>query len=164
MITAVIRSTGDAAALAATLALLIPAVAEGVVGHAVLVGDAEDDVAVRFADETGASYVRAGPAAAWRSGAEAARGDWLLLLDAGDLPEPHWLAGIERHLLAAPGAPALLPLSGFGALPERLALLLAGRAIRAGLLAPKPQILAGRLARVPRRLRVRRERAAVGGA
>ena len=59
MITAVIRANRDAEALAATLSVLIPAVAKGVVGHAVVIGDGDDDAIERLAEETGASYVKA---------------------------------------------------------------------------------------------------------
>lgn len=166
MITAVIRANRDAEALAATLSVLIPAVAKGVIGHAVVIDDADDAAIARLADETGASYVRAkktaGNGEAWSSGVAQARGDWVILLEAGDLPEPQWTPSIERHLLTAATRPALMPLRGMAAaLREWGAVSLRSRGVRAGLLAPKKQILSGRLARAPRRLTVRRERAAL---
>lgn len=161
MITAVIRANRDAEALAATLSVLIPAVARGVIGHAVVIDDGDDAAIARLADETGASYVRAQNCEAWSSGAAQARGDWVILLEAGDLPEPSWTPSIERHLLTAAARPALIPLRGMAAaLREWGAVSLRSRGVRAGLLAPKTQILSGRLARAPRRLSVRRERAA----
>jgi len=160
MITAIIRSKGDAEALAATFAVLIPAVAGGVIGHAVVVDEGDTAEIARLADETGASYVRASNGEAWASGVAQARGDWVILLEAGDLPEPHWLQSIERHLLMAATAPALLPLRGMAsALREWGAISLRSRQVRAGLIAPKKQILSGRLASSPRRLTVGRERA-----
>ena len=55
---------------------------------------------------------------------------------------------------------AAAPLRGMAAaLREWGAVSLRSRGVRAGLLAPKKQILSGRLARAPRRLSVRRERA-----
>lgn len=161
MITAVIRANRDAEALAATLSVLIPAVAKGVIGHAVVVDDGDDAAIARLADETGASYVKAKNGEAWTSGVAQARGDWVILLEAGDLPEPQWTPSIERHLLTAATRPALMPLRGMAAaLREWGAVSLRSRGVRAGLLAPKKQILSGRLARAPRRLTVRRERAA----
>ncbi|WP_129158647.1 hypothetical protein [Bosea sp. Tri-44] len=160
MITAVIRSNRDAEALAATLSVLIPAVAQGVIGHAVVIDEADDAAIERLADETGASYVRAKNGEAWSSGVAQARGDWVILLEAGDLPEPQWTPSIERHLLTMAMRPALMPLRGMAAaLREWGAVSLRSRHVRAGLLAPKTQILSGRLARAPRRLTVRRERA-----
>lgn len=159
MLTAVIRANGDAEALAATLAVLIPAVAGGVIGHAVVIDDAGDAMVARLAEETGASYVRAGNGEAWSRGVAEARGDWVLLLEAGDLPEPQWAPSIERHLMTAATTPALMPLRGIAAaLREWGAISLRARGVRAGLVAPKAQILSGRLARSPRRLAVRRRR------
>lgn len=160
MLTAVIRAPGSVQALAATFAVLIPAVAEGFLGHAVVVDTAGANDIERIADATGASYLRAGNAEGWHLGAKEARGDWLLLLDAGDVPQLNWAQAVERHLLVAPDAPALLPLRGFAAsLRERAAISFGGRRLRAGLAAPKGTVLAGRLGHTPRRLSVGRERA-----
>lgn len=159
MLTAVIRANGRAEALAATLSVLIPAVADGVIGHAVVIGTEEDGETERLADATGASYVAARNGASWSLGVEQARGDWVFLLEAGDLPEPHWVAGVERHLLLAAALPALMPLRGLAALREWGAVSLRSRRVRAGLIAPKKQLLSGRLPASPRRLAVRRERA-----
>lgn len=160
MLTAVIRANGDAEALAATFAVLIPAVAGGVIGHAVVIDEGGDATVARLADETGASYVAAKNGEAWTRGVAEARGDWVLLLEAGDLPEPQWAPSIERHLMTAAATPALMPLRGMAAaLREWGAISLRSRGVRAGLIAPKTQILSGRLARSPRRLTVRRRRA-----
>jgi len=160
MLTAVIRADGPARALAATFSALIPAVAEGFLGHAVVVdADGEGEVE-RLADATGATYVRAAVPESWHAGAAQARGDWLLLLSAGDILQPNWIQATERHLLLAPDRPALLPLSGVAAgLKERAALSFGPRRLRAGLVVPKGLVLAGRLNAAPRRLSVRRERA-----
>lgn len=84
----------------------------------------------------------------------------MILLEAGDMPDQQWTPNIERHLLTAAATPALMPLRGVAAaLCEWGAISLRSRAVRAGLLAPKAQILSGRLARAPRRLAVRRRRA-----
>lgn len=162
MLTAVIRADGPAAALAATFSVLIPAVADGFLGHAVVV-DAEGSVEIeRLADATGASYLRAGGAEGWHLGAAQARGDWLILLDSGDVPQPQWAQAVERHLLLAPEAPALLALRGVaGSLRERAAISFGARRLRAGLVVPKGLVMAGRLDGAPRRLTVRRERAAL---
>ncbi|MBN9444990.1 glycosyltransferase family A protein [Bosea sp. (in: a-proteobacteria)] len=160
MLTAVIRAPGSAHALAATFSVLIPAVADGFLGHAVVVDTRGENDLERIADATGASYLRAGAAEAWQGGAAAARGDRLLLLDAGDVPQLHWVEAVERHLLTAPGIPALLPLRGLGrSLRERAAIICEPRALRPGLVVPKGAAILGRLAASPQRLPVGRERA-----
>ncbi len=160
MLTAVIRVDGSAEALAATFSILIPAVADGFLGHAVVVDAAGQADVERLADATGASYLRAGGAEGWHRGAAEARGDWLFLLDAGDVPQPHWAQAVERHLIVAPDMPALIPLRGFaGSLRERAVISFGPRRLRPGLILPKGHGLAGRLAAAPRRLSVKRERA-----
>lgn len=159
MLTAVIRADGSPQALAATLAVLIPAVAEGFLGHAVIVDAAGSADIERIADGTGAHYLRGG-VEAWQRGAAEARGDWILLLDAGDVPQPHWVQAVERHLLLAPNRPALIPVEGAAAsLRERAAVAFGGRRLRAGLVVPKSAAQSGHLARAPKRLAVRREKA-----
>lgn len=159
MLTAVIRADGPASALAATFAVLIPAVADGFLGHAVVVDAGGEKEIERLADVTGATYLRAGAAEGWHLGAAQARGDWLLLLSAGDIPQLNWTQAIERHLMLVPDSAALMPLRGFAAsLRERAALSFGPRRLRPGLIAPKGLILAGRLNAAPRRLNVRRER------
>lgn len=160
MLTAVIRAEGSANALAATFSLLIPAVADGFLGHAVIVDAGSHGEIERMADATGASYLRAGGAEGWHLGAAQARGDWLILLDAGDVPQPHWAQAVDRHLILAPETPGLIALRGFaGSLRERAAISFGARRLRAGLVLPKNTVLAGRLDAAPRRLPVRRERA-----
>lgn len=159
MLTAVIRADGSPQALAATLSVLVPAVAEGFLGHAVIVDPAGNLEIERIADATGARYLSGG-GEAWQRGAGEARGDWIVLLDAGDVPQTHWVETAERHLLLASGQPALIPLEGgVASLRERAAVAFAGRQLRPGLILPKAVAQAGRLGRRPKRLPVRRARA-----
>ncbi|KRE17990.1 hypothetical protein ASE63_02035 [Bosea sp. Root381] len=161
MLTAVIRVDLSAEALAATFSVLIPAVAEGFLGHAVVIDATGLPEIERMADATGASYLRAGSAGDWHLGAAQARGDWLFLLAAGDVPQAHWPQAVERHLILSADAPALVPLRGIvGSLRERASLAFGPRGLRPGLVVPKRQVMAGRLDAAPRRLAARRERAA----
>ncbi|WP_293813274.1 hypothetical protein [uncultured Bosea sp.] len=160
MLTAVIRSDGSQQALAATLAVLIPAVAEGFLGHAVLVDTVGASETERAADATGARYLRASREQAWQEGAAQARGDRLVLFESGDVPQAHWVQAVERHLLVAAGEPALIASRGVVAsLRERIAFSIGGRPLGAGLVMPRTMALAGRLDRAPVRLPVLRERA-----
>lgn len=159
MLTAVIRVAGSAEALAATFSVLIPAVAEGFLGHAVVIDTRGEADVERLADATGASYLRAGGAEGWHLGAAQARGDWLLLLESGDVPQAHWAQAVERHLILSPDAPGLIPLRGVaGSLRERAAISFGPRRLRPGLIVPKGHVLGGRLEAQPKRLSVRRER------
>lgn len=161
MLTAVIRAAGSANALAATFSVLVPAVAEGFLGHAVVIDAAGASEIEHLADAMGASYLRVDNDEGWHLGAALARGDWLILLDAGNAPQPHWMQAVERHLLLRPDRAALIPLCGLvGAWGERAAVAMRARSLRAGLVLPKSAGLAGRLGAAPRRLSVKRERAA----
>ena len=162
MLAAIIRSHGSSDALAATVSALIPAVAEGFLGHAVIV-EAEKIAAVeKLVDATGASLVMAPSSQAWQAGAQAARGDWLLLLDAGDMPKLDWARHVERHLIASGGRAALLPSDiVWAALIERASVIFNQRALRPGLLASAREVRAGQLDAASRRLAVGRERAQV---
>ncbi|MFN3673793.1 MAG: hypothetical protein ACK4VM_17955, partial [Bosea sp. (in: a-proteobacteria)] len=73
MLTAIIRADASASALAATLSVLIPAVADGFLGHAVVVAAGGDREIETIADATGADYLVAGDSEAWRLGANQAR-------------------------------------------------------------------------------------------
>jgi hypothetical protein len=160
MLTAVIRSDGFHEALAATLATLIPAVAQGFLGHAVIVDTAGTVETQAVADATGARYLRAEPGRAWREGAAHARGERLVLLDAGDAPQAGWIEVVERHLLVAPRRAGLIPLAGIvAALRERAVFSFGGRGLGPGLVLPRAMALAGRLDHAPVRLPVLRERA-----
>jgi hypothetical protein len=154
MLTAVVRMRGEAQGLALTLSSLVPAVAEGLMNHAVVVLDRPDGLAERIADAMGATMLIS-PADPWSTGAGAARGDWVLLLNAGEEPLPGWIGAVERHLLlqsAARRRPALLPLSGgLEGWRERLSLLtaraLARSGAHAGLIAAREAVASG--ARLP---------------
>jgi hypothetical protein len=162
MLTAVIRVDGSAEALAATFSVLIPAVADGFLGHAVVIDAVGRQDVERLADATGANYLRAGGADGWHRGAAEARGDWLFLLEAGDVPQSHWAQAVERHLILAPERAALIPLRGVaGSLRERAAVSFGPHRLRPGLIVPKGHALAGHLGAAPRRLSVKRERAVV---
>jgi hypothetical protein len=109
MITAIILADDDIEALGATLASLVPAVARGVLRDAVVVdGSSGKDVAV-IADAAGTAYRRSAGGDPWRLGAELGRGNWFLLLESGDVPDPAWISEAERFLMVAgpPGARAI---------------------------------------------------------
>lgn len=102
MITVLVRVTHGPEALAVTLSALVPAVAEGLVGDAVILSDRHDDTLAMVADAAGATLVVAREAS-WAEGAKAARRDWLLCLDDGDIPQDGWIRVLDRFVsLAGP--------------------------------------------------------------
>lgn len=161
MLTALIHAKTTSGALAVTLSSLVPAVAEGLVSHAVVVMAAADPDAERIADAMGASVVIA-PSGHWQAAALTARGAWVLLLEAGETPGHDWIAAIEQHLLLQSSAhqrPALLPSAGFSAaFGERLAVMATPHRLRSGLVSPRSAVADGGSGGVPVQLTASRKR------
>ena len=101
MITALIRVRHGPEALAATVEALVPAVAAGLIGDAVILVAREDATVAKVADAVGASLVVAADGS-WELGAQAARRDWLLCLDDGDIPQEGWIRILDRFVSLAP--------------------------------------------------------------
>lgn len=151
MLTVLVQSNSTPGALAATLSALVPAVAEGLVSHAVvmLIGNSPDSE--RIADAMGATIVRTRDDKpqdqTWRAAAQVARGDWILLLEAGEVPGHGWIGCIERHLMlqtSASSRSAILPLAGgLERMIERIRLLIGTGRPSSGMVAPRRQFMAG---------------------
>lgn len=164
MISVLIRVPGDAAApLGLTLESLIAGVVRGLVGDAVVLCAPDAREVATVADAVGATVVaRAPDAAGWAHAAAHARGQLVLMLDAGDVLAEPWIPVVERHLALAPMSAACLPRVGEG-MPGRIrAALLAlvrPREPGPGILAPRQAVAAGRLPEGrPHLLRARIER------
>ncbi|RDI55140.1 glycosyltransferase family 2 protein [Microvirga subterranea] len=97
MITVLVRVTRGPEALAVTLSSLVPAVAAGLVGDAVILAPREDDTVARVADASGATLIVT-EENSWKAGAEAARRDWILCLDDGDIPREGWIRVLDRFV------------------------------------------------------------------
>ncbi|MGO4574042.1 hypothetical protein [Microvirga sp. 2TAF3] len=156
MITALIRVEHGPEALAVTLSALVPAVAAGLVGDAVILAETQDENVDKVADAAGAVLVVTGEEP-WKEGARAARHDWLLCLDDGDIPQEGWIRVLERFV--ALGAPE----GGSGRLRrQREGLLRAGadglrailnrRGVRAGDLVHRRVLMENGRVRAPVRL------------
>jgi hypothetical protein len=102
MITALIVAERGGEALGLTLASLVPAVVAGLVGDAVLIAPRPDPSVAAIAEGVGASLVvlpqRSDP---WHAGAAAARRDWLLCLEDGDVLTEGWMRSVDRFLASA---------------------------------------------------------------
>lgn len=103
MITALVLA-GRPEALALTLSALVPGVVDGLIGDAVVLSDAADPDLVEVVEATGATLVALAPDDdPWRAGARAARRDWLLCLEAGDVPADGWVRTLDRFVAIGAG-------------------------------------------------------------
>ncbi len=162
MITALIRVRQGPEALAVTLSALVPAVAAGLVGDAVILSERQDDALAAVADAAGATLIVAEDSS-WRAGVGAARRDWLLCLDDGDIPQEGWIRVLDRFvsLNRSEHGLARLRRQRAGMLKVTLDAVsgLVGRtSIRAGDLVHRRVLLSGSKARAPVRLQATIER------
>jgi hypothetical protein len=162
MITVLVRVTHGPEALAATLSALVPAVAAGLVGDAVILAGRPDEGVSRVADAAGATLIVAQDAS-WRAGASAARRDWLLCLDDGDIPQEGWIRVLERFVGLGGQERGLARLRRQNSIRGALAALLRRSSVRAGDLVHRRVLLDGMKARTPVRLSAKIERDPVFG-
>jgi hypothetical protein len=102
MLSALIHTRRGPEALAVTLSSLVSGVAEGVIADAVVVAEEHDDTLAYIAETTGAEFVvRAPDELPWATGARKARRDWLLCLEAGDIPLEGWIGAVDRFAFVA---------------------------------------------------------------
>lgn len=130
MITVLVRVTHGPEALAATLSALVPAVAAGLIGDAVILAGNQDEVLAKVADAAGASLVEG---IVWKDGVKAARREWLLCLDDGDIPQEGWIRVLDRFVgLAKPEQGLARMRRQRAGLMSAISSLLAGSSVRAG--------------------------------
>jgi len=163
MITVLVRATHGPEALAATLSALVPAVAAGLVGDAVILSRRQDETLAKVADAVGASLIVAEDMS-WADGARAARRNWLLCLDDGDVPQEDWIRILDRFVALTPPERGLARLRRPGTgLAGYLRRALARSSVRAGDLVHRRVLLKEVKARTPVRLSARIERDPVFG-
>jgi hypothetical protein len=97
MISVLIRVKHGPEALAATLSALVPAVAAGLVGDAVIITAQPDDAIVAVAEASGATLVVTADRM-WHRGAVSARKEWMLCLEDGDIPQEGWIRVLDRFI------------------------------------------------------------------
>jgi hypothetical protein len=112
MISVVIRAEHGVEALAFTLSALVSGAADGLVGDAIVVASRPDDALAHVADAVGATFV-IGQGDPWTCGALAAKRNWVLCLNDGDVPVEGWFGGLEHFIALSP------PDHGFGRLVRR---------------------------------------------
>ena len=102
MMTGLVLAEGSPEDVAVTLAALVPAVVEGLLGDAVVIARQPDPALATIAEIAGASLAFApGNADPWRAGGRLARREWLLCLKSGDVPGEGWMRAVDRFLAAA---------------------------------------------------------------
>ena len=163
MITVLVRVTHGPDALAATLSALVPAVAAGLVGDAVILTDRQDDTLAKVADAVGATLVVA-ERDSWMEGARVARRDWLLCLDDGDIPQEGWIRVLDRFVaLSGPEQGLARMRRQRAGVAIILRTLFAGSKVRSGDLVHRRVLMNEVRARMPVRLPATVERDPVFG-
>lgn len=129
MISVVIQAgAGDEERLARTLASLVPAAVEGAVREAIVVNEDRAGEVARVADHAGCRV-----AASLAAAVEAARGDWLLLLEPGARLLEGWSEVALAHV-GQGGKPARLARDASVRISLRQRLRARGRPLARGLL------------------------------
>jgi hypothetical protein len=163
MITVLVRVTHGPEALAATLSALVPAVAAGLIGDAVILADRQDETLEKVADAVGATLVVA-QRGSWTEGAKAARRDWLLCLDDGDIPQEGWIRILDRFVALSEPEQGLARMRRRRAgVASALTNLFADSRVRAGDLVHRRVLMNEVRARMPVRLSATVERDPVFG-
>lgn len=135
--------------LADTLGALVAGVAAGLVGDAVIIVPAHNPTIETVAEATGAKVVLRGRGASpWSAGAKAARRDWVLCLEAGDVPAEGWIRLLDRFIGTARAEVSLARLRRpHTGLPARIAArgerVIGATAPRPGDLVRRERLLAG---------------------
>lgn len=103
MISVVIPTLDAQKTLGPTLAALIPAVVEGIIAEVIIADGGSKDETETIAEAVGARFLRAeaGRGNQLRSGARAAKHDWLLFLHADTVLEPGWEREADRFMQEA---------------------------------------------------------------
>jgi len=85
--------------LADTLSALVEGVAAGLIGDAVIVAPTASMALDTVAEGSGARLVlHPDGASPWSAGANVARRDWILCLEAGDIPAEGWIRALDRFV------------------------------------------------------------------
>ena len=127
--------------LADTLGVLVSGVAGGLIGDAVIVSGCASEAVTAVAEATGAALIVHAGASPYTAGAAMARRDWILCLEAGDVPAEGWIRTLDRFVGTA------RPETGLGRLRRPGAGLAAGVVARFETLAGTRTVRAGDVAR-----------------
>lgn len=134
--------------LADTLSVLVSGVAGGLIGDAVIVAGTESEAVAAVAEATGATLVLHRGGNPYAAGAAAARRDWILCLEAGDVPAEGWIRTLDRFVGTVRPETGLgrlhRPAAGWlGRLVGRIEVLAGARQARAGDVVRREALRAG---------------------
>jgi glycosyltransferase involved in cell wall biosynthesis len=94
MISVVIATNNDERSLGQCLAALVSAAIDGLVREVILADAGSTDDTLEIADDAGARVVQGDVALA----CQAARADWLLIVDVATPAPPHWDEAVAAHI------------------------------------------------------------------
>jgi hypothetical protein len=134
--------------LADTLSVLVSGVAGGLIGDAVIVAGRASEAVAAVAEATGATLVIHRTGNPYAAGAAAARRDWVLCLEAGDVPAEGWIRTLDRFVGTARPETGLGRLhrpagSWLGRIRDRVEALAGARQARAGDVVRRDALRAG---------------------
>jgi hypothetical protein len=103
MLNAVIATHESERSLLPTLAALVPGATAGLVGEVVISDAGSRDATAEVADIAGCRFMASSEplGARLKAAALSTRAPWLLFLRAGQVPEPGWVAAVERFIATA---------------------------------------------------------------
>jgi hypothetical protein len=141
MLTVLIEAADDAPALGGTLASLVSGAVEGLVREVVVLDVGLDAGTRKVADHAGCKVA---PASGLAAVVSAAKGEWLLLIEAGARLSPDWIESVHEHLAEVEAGTRTPRAARFSrAARDRPGLLARWRqrrtALAEGLILPKPQ-------------------------
>ncbi len=131
MLSVLIEAREEPVLIASTLASLVPGAVEGLVGDVVLIDEGMGPEARRVADHAGCR-IRQEPLLACIA---AAKGDWILFIEAGARPTPGWVDEISGFLADAAEGRARARAARFRVARQDRPFLWAGLTFRRSLMA-----------------------------
>ena len=103
MLSAIIATHNSERTLVPTLAALVPGATAGLLGEVIVADGGSSDATAEVADIAGCRFVNSPDPLAKRLRAAVAgtRSPWLIFLRAGCVPEPGWIAAVDRFMETA---------------------------------------------------------------
>ena len=110
MLTVLLECRDNEAELAHTLAALVPGAVEGLVSDVIVLDNGSRDGSARVADAAGCRFV-----GEWDLAdiLRTARGEWLMLLEAGARPQPGWVEDVLEYAALAKAPAKFSPSRSF---------------------------------------------------